>query len=210
MKGSVFFMGYHRLDEALECYDKALSINPGEQQALLNRFSLLHQMDLQGMKVWDEIIKDSDKVFKFIAESRDLELTSIPGRPSPGFETWDQVESRINQICADAWVNKGMSLDRSGKPEEAMKCFDKALKINPRDPNAWGGKALALYRLGKFREAIPCYDKALDITPENAWAWYNKGVALDNLGRHEEAEECFHEATGIDPSFVKKIKSMPE
>lgn len=33
---------------------------------------------------------------------------------------------------AKAWNNKGIALDDLGRKEEAIKCYDKALEINPK------------------------------------------------------------------------------
>ena len=42
-----------------------------------------------------------------------------------------------------------------------MKCFDKAISINPEDAGAWGGKGVALVGMGKTQDAINACDKAL-------------------------------------------------
>ena len=36
-----------------------------------------------------------------------------------------------------AWVARGTALYKMKKLDEAQKCFDEALKINPRDPDVW-------------------------------------------------------------------------
>ena len=42
------------------------------------------------------------------------------------------------------WYNKGVDLGRSGKFDEAIKAFDKAIEINPKNIDAWYNKGLAL------------------------------------------------------------------
>lgn len=49
--------------------------------------------------------------------------------------------------------NKWVSLANLGNPQEAIACYDRALKINPRNAEAWYNKGYALYDLGKL-EAI--------------------------------------------------------
>lgn len=65
-----------------------------------------------------------------------------------------------NEQDADAWYNKGVQLLDSGSSEEAIKCFDKALEINPRNADAWYNKGCSFYVPGRFDEAIECCDKA--------------------------------------------------
>ena len=84
-------------------------------------------------------------------------------------------------------INKGTTLGKLGKHDEAIKCFDKAIKLNPNYEKAWNNKGVALDNLGKHDEAIKCYDKAIKLNPNDEDAWYNKGLALDKLGKDKEA-----------------------
>ena len=42
----------------------------------------------------------------------------------------------LNQNNPDLWNLKGIALRSLGRYDEAVKCFDKSLKIDPRDKNA--------------------------------------------------------------------------
>ncbi len=42
----------------------------------------------------------------------------------------------LNQEDPDLWNHKGVVLRSMGRYEEAMECFNKSLKIDPRDKNA--------------------------------------------------------------------------
>ncbi len=42
----------------------------------------------------------------------------------------------LNQNDPDLWNHKGTALRSMGRYEEAMDCFNKSLKIDPRDKNA--------------------------------------------------------------------------
>jgi len=42
----------------------------------------------------------------------------------------------LNQDDPDLWNHKGIALRSMGRYEEAMECFNKSLKIDPRDKNA--------------------------------------------------------------------------
>jgi len=39
-----------------------------------------------------------------------------------------------------AWFNKGVSLSALGKQEESIKCYEKAIEINPNLAEAWKNK----------------------------------------------------------------------
>ena len=42
----------------------------------------------------------------------------------------------LNQNDPDLWNNKGITLRSMGRYEEAMECFNRSLKLDPRDKNA--------------------------------------------------------------------------
>jgi len=111
------------------------------------------------------------------------------------------------------WFVKGNSFFDSGKFDEAIKCYDKALKINPGNDAFWYNKGLALEHLGKFDEAIKCYDKALEINPEDELFWNNKGNTLVKFGKIENAVKCYDKILelknikGIIERFIKKYPS---
>jgi len=63
-----------------------------------------------------------------------------------------------------------------GKYEEAIDCFDKALKINPRYAVAWTVKEYTFYKLRNYEGALKCYDKVLKLSLRSlrdVAAWYN-------------------------------------
>jgi serine/threonine protein kinase len=106
------------------------------------------------------------------------------------------------------WGNKGASLNALRRYEDAIRCHDKALAIDPHHPIVWHNKGVALYGLGQQNEAIVCYDKALAINPQYANAWNSKGVCLGVLKRHGEAIDCYLKAVGIDPRFAEAWGGM--
>ncbi len=101
----------------------------------------------------------------------------------------------------EAWelLNKGVALGSLRRYNEAIDCYDKAIRINPEFAYAWHNKGTALDNLGNYNEAITCYDKVIGINPEDAYAWINKGTALYNLGRYKEAIKCYDGAIRINP-----------
>ncbi|MFQ5862912.1 MAG: tetratricopeptide repeat protein, partial [Candidatus Brocadiales bacterium] len=41
---------------------------------------------------------------------------------------------------ATEWLNKGVALGQLGRDQEAIKCYDKALEIDPKYAKAWYNK----------------------------------------------------------------------
>jgi tetratricopeptide (TPR) repeat protein len=67
-----------------------------------------------------------------------------------------------------AWNNKGVALGKSGKFDEAIKAYDKAIEINPQISETWNNKGIDLSLSGKSDEAIKAYDQAIEINPNNS------------------------------------------
>ena len=105
---------------------------------------------------------------------------------------------------SNAWVQEGSVLTNSGKYTEAIKAYDKAIKINPQDADAWNGKGVVLDELGKYDEAIKAYDKAIEIDPRYFEAWTNKGVDLVNLNKYDEAKAAYDRGIKINPAWEGK------
>src|SRR3972149_3582874 len=97
------------------------------------------------------------------------------------------------------WSNKGVSLRNLGKSQEAIDCYDRAIKIDPMSIEAWSNKGVALLMLGKYKEVITCCDKAIEIDPRGATAWGIKGAALSKLDKHQEAMACYDRVLEINP-----------
>jgi tetratricopeptide (TPR) repeat protein len=100
---------------------------------------------------------------------------------------------------ATMWGNKGNSLVESSMYDDAIKCYDKALEINPGSMEAWNNKGLALARTGRLAEAVQCYDRALEIDPGDSEVIYNKGISLARLGKSNEAIECYDKLLAVNP-----------
>jgi len=99
-------------------------------------------------------------------------------------------------------VRKGDAFMESNEPDEALKSYDKALRIDPNAFDALHGKAMVLHNLGRYNDAIAFYDKALDIEPRNQYAWRNKGLVFSNLKKYKEAIKLYDRSIAIDPEYA--------
>jgi len=73
----------------------------------------------------------------------------------------------LNSDLDNAWNNKAVCLKKLNRMEEALECYEEALKRNPSFEQGWANKADLLKRMGKIREAIECYDKIIELNPSN-------------------------------------------
>ena len=118
------------------------------------------------------------------------ETGEVLGQPEPG------------SLRAGEWSDKGTSLSSLGRHDEALRCYDRALEIDPRYAMVWSNKGYTLHNLGRYVEAVACCDMALEIYPRYGYAWNNKGITLNSLGRYDEAMRCYDMALEIDPKHA--------
>ncbi|MDI6916215.1 MAG: tetratricopeptide repeat protein [Thermoplasmatales archaeon] len=97
------------------------------------------------------------------------------------------------------FLTKGRFLMQAKKYGNALECFDKAIKLNPKYAEAYNEKGNALLILGKIDEAINCFTKATKINEKYITAWKGKEVALLMQNKQDEAIRCCDTITGIDP-----------
>jgi tetratricopeptide (TPR) repeat protein len=68
---------------------------------------------------------------------------------------------------ANDWIKKASEFVLQSNYNEAIKCYDKAIRLDPNDVDAWNDKGLALVALGISNEAIECFEKARKIKSQN-------------------------------------------
>jgi Flp pilus assembly protein TadD len=113
---------------------------------------------------------------------------------------------RIYPHHTKALTNLGIALSKAGRTDEALRCFEKVLKIKP-DADAHINFAGALATKGDFAEAVLHYRTALettDIIPLHRAL----GYALFNLGRFEEAVEEYRKALSAMPNDPNVLNSL--
>lgn len=84
---------------------------------------------------------------------------------------------------------------------EALKYFDKVIKLSPRNGVAHSNRGNVLQELGKYKEALLAYDVALSLESSYVEAYNNRGNALQALGRYEEALLAYSSALSLAPNY---------
>jgi len=106
----------------------------------------------------------------------------------------------------DCWVacnNLGTLLQQSGKPEEALEEYNRALQLNPDFAEAHYNVGNIQSDAGKLEEAIAHYERAVQIDPRYAAAYNNLGNALLKLGKTQDAIARFEQAVQFKPNMVE-------
>ncbi len=110
--------------------------------------------------------------------------------------------STVNEKEVEENFNEGNALMEIEMFEDALQCFDKAIRGNGKNSLLWFSRAMALKKLSRFELALKSFDQALAINPAFSDAWYNKAACLSKLNKLEDALDCFNEIVDIDPDHM--------
>ena len=92
----------------------------------------------------------------------------------------------------------------------AIRCFDKALNLNPNYVEAWVRKGVTLLDIGEDYDAQVCLNKAVKLSPKFFKARYNRGKCLLKLKYYDEAILDFQQAISIKPKHAASHEYLAE
>lgn len=99
-------------------------------------------------------------------------------------------------------LGKGQALLNLDKVEEALKCFDRAVVLDPGNAESFLKLGMALEKLHKMDDAIKNYDRAIAADSAMTQAYLYKGAACNRLQRFREALDCYEKALKMAPKPV--------
>ena len=109
--------------------------------------------------------------------------------------------------------NLGNSLARTGKTDDALAAYQKAIELDPMNTAMyWRNFSIGLYNSGRIKESVDPLKKATEADPKNAQAWYLLGAALVNTMDFKQegdkmvpvlqpgTQEAYQKAIELDPN----------
>ena len=126
---------------------------------------------------------------------------------SGDFDTAREMVDRavaLNPNSSRAWEQRGWTYLIAGQPEEAIRSFERAIRLSPFDPllfSTFAGMGVAFIGLGRFDEAVAAAKKASARTRLIPSAYRCLASALAHLGREAEAKEAVAGLLELEPDF---------
>jgi adenylate cyclase len=111
----------------------------------------------------------------------------------------------LNPNSFNTWNSRGFVYRNAGLPEEAVRSFERAIRMNPVDPllhRVFLGMGVAFIELRRFDDAIVAGKKALRHNPSYSVAYRCLASAFAHLGRDAESSEAAARVLEVDPSFT--------
>ena len=103
---------------------------------------------------------------------------------------------------ADGHEALGNALHYSGRSEEALACFDRAMALNPYYPDVWlHFQAQAMFQLGRYEDAAASLKRRLVRNPNTDVSRVLLAACYGHLGRFDEARVEWQEVFRINPDY---------
>ncbi|KAK9841247.1 hypothetical protein WJX74_002539 [Apatococcus lobatus] len=111
----------------------------------------------------------------------------------------EEARQLLKQSMRQAWsqeaLRRGISLARSGKQDQAVRCYNQALEQDSKNAEAWTALGAAHANLGNLSKAVSCFQRALGLVPHHDNA--SKYLASTN---EKIAQQGLSPGTGISPA----------
>jgi Flp pilus assembly protein TadD len=123
----------------------------------------------------------------------------------------DLLRIKVQELPDDAmaWVQLGLQeYECSREAPEALRCFERALILEPKATQAALFKGMVYLDLGKYSQALEVLDSTRGDQRSRGLRDHLRGDALHNLGRLLEARAAYQEAvkfSGNDPVLSSKL-----
>jgi Tfp pilus assembly protein PilF len=104
----------------------------------------------------------------------------------------------------------GLCLARMERLEEALRCYDRVVAMQPDFGPAWFNRGWVLEQSGEAAKAAQSYAKAAAINPENAQAWANMAHLAARRGDDAATRAHADQALAVQPGHPTAILALAE
>ncbi|OGD25802.1 MAG: hypothetical protein A2Y56_04200 [Candidatus Aminicenantes bacterium RBG_13_63_10] len=184
--------GTTSLDQAIDCFDKALALNPKYYLAWNARGLTMVMKGELGSAV--ESFKKCLEINPSFSEARN-NLGSV--YESQGLASLAEVEYK-KALAEETYPNKELpyyNLARMAfnlnRYDDALSYIQKSLLVSPRFAMAHNLKGMIFEKTQLLPEALASYEQAARIVPDDMNFQFNLAVAKFNAGSLDEAKEIF-------------------
>ena len=196
-----------RLDQAAPLYQKVLTLDPSNPEALnlLGMAAMQNGQHQAGVELIRRAIASDGRQSTYhfnlgvaLQTIGDMEEAVASYRRALVLKPGDP----------ETYNNLGNALAALGRLDEAQAAFRKALAVNPDNPAALNNLGTVFWTLERKDEAEEQYRKALALKPNYADALVNLGNALRDKADLSSAVDCFRKALALSPNSAAAHNSL--
>lgn len=111
------------------------------------------------------------------------------------------------ETLAAAYANRAAAYQAQGRFDLAIKDYDQAVTLKPKDADIHDSRGLCYRALGQYDRAIKDYDQAVALNPKLGPAFYDRGRAYQIKGQYERAVMDYDLALNLNPFYADAINA---
>jgi tetratricopeptide (TPR) repeat protein len=174
-------------DQALACYQEALSLDPDCTQAYLSRASIYIEQGRLNEALVDcnsALQREPERAVLYVL--RGLVYTRLGNVKRALEEANDAI--RFDPQLPSAYMLRGTARFKNGMLSEAVTDVKQAIRLRPNDAKFHAELGRLLAQMGQHEQAARTYAKVLELSPNFHEARLQRGMALREAGEAAEAE----------------------
>ena len=195
-----------RLEDALACYRRAIEIEPRHAQSLTNTGVILEIQDRTG------------EALDYYRRAIEANVTLLPAYGNLAvllhrLERHAEAEEVYRQLLklqpdAGFWRDLGIACQGLQRFDDAVRCYQHALAIDPDSAEACYRLGIALLNLEKYPEAEAAARHAVELAPGRVEGWVNLGDVLQAQRRMDEALAAYQRGIEINDAIPELLNNI--
>lgn len=109
---------------------------------------------------------------------------------------------------ADVWNKTGVAYQLMFNLDDAAKCYEKAMKLDPKNVVVMNNLGTVFVTLKQYSKAEKLYKKALKINPQSALVHKNLGTALLSQRKYQKGWKEYQAALADDPTIFQNTSTV--
>lgn len=102
-------------------------------------------------------------------------------------------------VFRQRYYRQGLARYKAQDYDSAIRAYEKAIRLHPRDAGAYYNRGLMLFQKGKVDAAISDFNRSLQFKPRHDAAHHMRGLAFGLVGRLDQALMDFDAALRLNP-----------
>jgi tetratricopeptide (TPR) repeat protein len=199
-RAAAYYFGFSKYDMAFEDADKAISLNPKDDNALAIRGQTYRLKE-----DYDNAARDFEEAIKLNPKNAE----AFRGRGQI-YYAQSELDNAITEfdksIAADSkyylsYIRRGDVYLAKEDDDNAARDFEEAIKLNPKNAEAFRGRGRIYHKQNKLDNALKDYDQAIQINPNDADVYFLRGMAYYNKEQDDLAIADYKKGLEIDPDL---------
>lgn len=189
------------LQGAMDCYNKALQINPNYVPALSNRGVTYGKMNNPKAALADfEHVARLDSKYKDVYSNMGNVNVMLGDLPN-ALKNYDKA-LQLTPDFPDAIFNRGQARSSAGDLQGALKDFEHLIQVKKDYPSAYHSRGMILLNLGRRQEALADFQVELQANPNNFESLYARGACYLGLKQFDQALADLNRVVQSNPKLA--------